>query len=47
MRLATGFPGGSAVKNLSANARGTKVTGSVPGLQRSLEEGNGSPLQYS
>jgi len=32
------------VKNPPANARDM---GSVPGLGRSLGEGNGSPLQYS
>ena len=39
-----GFPGGSAVKNLPANAGDT---GSIPGLGRSPGEGNGNPLQYS
>ena len=39
-----GFPGGSVVKNLPANAGNT---GSVPGLGRSTREGNGNPLQYS
>ena len=39
-----GFPGGSVVKNLPANAGNT---GSVPGLGRSTREGNGTPLQYS
>ena len=34
-----GFPGGSAVKNLPANARDT---GLIPGSGRSSEEGNGS-----
>ena len=38
------FPGGSVVKNLTANA-GDR--GSVPGLGRSTEEGNGNPRQYS
>ena len=32
--LTLGFPGGSAVKNLPANAG---VTGLIPGLGRSLE----------
>ena len=36
-----GFPGGSVVKNLPANSADA---GSVPGLERSLEEGNGNPL---
>ena len=39
-----GFPGGSVVKNLPANAENT---GSILGLGRSPEEGNGNPLQYS
>ena len=39
-----GFPGGSGVKNLPANARDV---GSIPGLGRSLGGGNGNPLQYS
>ena len=39
-----GFPGGSVVKNLPANAG---YTGSVSGLGRSLGEGNGNQFQYS
>ena len=39
-----GFPGGSAVKNLPANAGDT---GSIPRLGRSSGEQNGNPLQYS
>ena len=39
-----GFPGGSAVKNLLANARDA---GLIPGLGRSPEEGNGTQFQYS
>ena len=35
-------PGGSVVKNLPANAGDA---GLIPGLGRSLEEGNGNPLQ--
>ena len=38
-----GFPGGSVVKNLPANARDT---GSISGSGRSLGEGNGNPLLY-
>ena len=38
-----GFPGGSAVKNLPANAG---AMGSIPG-SRSPGEGNGNPLHYS
>ena len=39
-----GFPGGSVLKNLPANAG---EVGSIPGLGRSPREGNGNPLQYS
>ena len=39
-----GFPGGSVVKNPTANAGDV---GSVPGLGRSPGEGRGNPLQYS
>ena len=42
-----GFPGGSVVKNPSANA-GDKRDGSlIPGLGRSPGGGHGNPLQYS
>ena len=37
-----GFPGGSVVKNLPANAGDV---GLIPGLERSSGEGKGSPLQ--
>ena len=39
-----GFPRGSVVKNLPANAGNTDL---IPGLGRSPEEGNCKPLQYS
>ena len=39
-----GFPGGSVVKNMPANARDA---GSIPGSGRSPGEGQGNPLQYS
>ena len=39
-----GFPGGSDGKASACNAGDL---GSIPGLGRSLGEGNGSPLQYS
>ena len=39
-----GFPGGSVVKNLPANAGDA---GSIPGSRRSSGEGNGNLLQYS
>ena len=35
------------VKNLPANAGDVRDMGSVPGLGRSPEEGNGNPLQFS
>ena len=34
-------------ENLPSSARDARNTGSIPGLGRSLEEGNGNPLQYS
>ena len=40
----TGFPGGSAVRNLPANAGDM---GSIPGSGRSPGEGNDYPLQDS
>ena len=39
-----GFPVGSAVKNLTANAGDVS---SIPGLGRSPGGGHGNPLQYS
>ena len=42
--LFSGFPGGSGVKNPSANAGDV---GLIPGSGRSPGEGNGNPLQYS
>ena len=42
-----GFPGGSVVKNLPANAGATGDVYSTPGSKRSPEEGNGNPFQYS
>ena len=39
--------GGSAVKNLLANAGDTKVVSSIPGSGRSRGGENGNPLQYS
>ena len=41
--MTRGFPGRSAVKKPPASARDV---GSIPGLGRSPEEGNDSPLQY-
>ena len=45
--LPKGFPGGSVVKNLLANAGAAGAEGSIPGLGRSPGVGSGSPLQYS
>ena len=42
-----GFPGGSVIKMLPANAGNTRDVDSVPGLGRSHGEGNGNPLPYS
>ena len=39
-----GFPGGSVVKNLPANAEDVD---SIPGLGRSPGEGSGNPLKHS
>ena len=41
------FPGGAVVKNLPANAGGTKHLAWIPGSARSLGVGNCNPLQYS
>ena len=38
-----GFPGGSVSKETTCNAGDP---GLIPGLGRSLGEGNGNPLQY-
>ena len=35
------------VKNLPANAGGTRDIGLIPGSERSPRVGNGNPLQYS
>ena len=42
--IVMGFPGGSVLKNLSANA---EDGGSIPRLGRSPGERNGYPLRYS
>ena len=39
-----GYPGGSERKEYAYNEGDP---GSIPGLRRSLREGNGNPLQYS
>ena len=42
-----GFPGGTLVKNPSADAGDTGVLGLIPGSGRCPGVGNGNPLQYS
>ena len=42
-----GFPGGSEVENLPANAGATGDPGSIPERGRSSGGGNGHPLHYS
>ena len=42
----TGFPGGSAVKNLFAMQE-TQKHGPNPWVGKIPQEGNGNPLQYS
>ena len=46
LNKSVGFPGGSVVKILSANA-GDPEAGSIPGLGRSPGGRNGKPLQES
>ena len=41
------FPGGTVVRNPPANTEETRELGLIPGLGRSLGEGNGNLLQYS
>ena len=41
------FPGGSVVDNLPAHARAMRDVGSIPGSERSPEEGNDNLLQSS
>ena len=42
-----GFPGGTVVKNLPANAGDVRDLGSIPGWGRFPGEGKGNPLPYS
>ena len=42
-----GFPSGTEVKNLLANAGDARDTGSIPGSGRFPEGGNGNLFQYS
>ena len=44
IRFFRGFPGGTVVKNLPANAGNS---GSIPGSGRSPRGGNDNPFQYS
>ena len=41
------FPGGTVVKNLSANEGDLGDLSSIPGSRRSSGVGNGNPPQYS
>ena len=45
--MVMGFPGGTVVKYLPANAGDLGIRGLIPGSGRSLGGGNGNPLQYS
>ena len=47
LHVPKGFPGGSVVKNLPANAGASGDVGSIPGSGRFPGGGNGNPLQYS
>ena len=42
-----GFPGGTVLKNLLANAGDPRDMGLIPVLERACGGGNGNPLQYS
>ena len=45
--MESGFPGGSVVKNLPAEAGESRDSSSIPRSGRSPGEGNGNPLLYS
>ena len=45
--MAQGFPDGTVVKNVLANAEDAGDSGSIPGSGRSPRGGNENPLQYS
>ena len=47
VRYTQGFPRGSVVKNLPANAGNARDASSIPGSRMSPGEGNGNPLQHS
>ena len=42
-----GFPSGTVIKNVPANAGDARDAGSTPGSGRSHGVGNGNPLQYA
>ena len=42
-----GFPGGASSKEPACPSGDKRDVGLIPGSGRSLEEGNGNPLQYS
>ena len=42
-----GFPSGTVIKNVPANAGDARDEGLIPGLGRSSGEGHGNPLHYS
>ena len=42
--IALSLPDGAVLKNLPANTGDTRDVGSIPGLGRSPEGGNGNPL---
>ena len=44
LSITMGFPGGSVVKNLPANAGDVHL---IPGERKSPEGGNGNPVHYS
>ena len=46
-QLYWGFPGGSVLKNPPASAGDAGDMGLIPGLERSPQEKQGNPLQYS
>ena len=46
-RYILAFPGAAVAKNVPANAGNARDEGLIPGLGRSLGEGNGNPPQYS
>ena len=47
LRIPGGFPGGSVIKNLPANAGDTRDAALIPDLGGSPEEGNRKPLMYA